>query len=68
LTDGRTDLMAKKTTEAEHLLHAPMAYLTELARFEGLTQMWTRRIQLCGRWQADMFKATEPFFERQLEA
>jgi hypothetical protein len=34
--------------------------------------MWTRPIQLCWRWQTEMFKATEPFatgwFERQLDA
>ena len=64
--------MARKTTETEHLSRAPMAYLTDLGRFEGMTQMWTRPVQACLRWQAEMLKATEPvamgWFERQLDA
>jgi hypothetical protein len=56
----------------EHLLRPPMTYLSDLARFGELTQMWTRPIQFCLQCQADMFKATEPFatgwFERQLDA
>jgi Phasin protein len=64
--------MARKTIESEHLSRAPMAYLTDFARFEGMTQMWTRPVQACLRWQAEMLKATEPvamgWFERQLDA
>jgi phasin protein len=64
--------MARKTTESEHLSRAPMAYLTDLAHFEGMTQIWTRPLRACLRWQADMLKATEPlatsWFERQLDA
>jgi Phasin protein len=64
--------MARKTTESEHLSRAPMAYLTDFSRFEGMTQMWMRPVQACLRWQADMLKATEPlatsWFERQLDA
>src|SRR5215469_425211 len=64
--------MARKTIESEHLSRAPMAYLTDLGRFEGMTQMWTRPVQACLRWQAEMLKATEPvatgWFQRQLDA
>jgi hypothetical protein len=64
--------MARKTIESEHLSRAPMAYLTDLARFEGMAQMWTRPVQACLRWQAEMLKAAEPvamgWFERQLDA
>ena len=64
--------MARKTTESEHLSRAPMAYLTDFAHFEGVTQMWTRPVQACLRWQAEMLKAAEPlatgWFERQLDA
>src|SRR5215469_13792723 len=66
----RTDLMTKMTTE--HLLRLPMAYLTDVSRFEGMAQVWAHQIQMCLQWQADMFKAAGPFatrwFERQLEA
>jgi hypothetical protein len=64
--------MARKTTEAEHPARVPMAYLTDLSRFEGMSQMWTRPVQAYLRWQAEMLKATEPvaigWFERQLDA
>ncbi|HEV2546102.1 MAG TPA: phasin family protein [Stellaceae bacterium] len=37
-----------------------------------MTQIWTRPLEACLRWQAEMLKAAEPmamaWFERQLEA
>ena len=63
--------MAKKMTRTEHRLDAPVAYLADLSRFEGVAQIWTRPLEACLRWQADMLKAAEPvaagWFERQLE-
>ena len=62
--------MAKMTTA--HLLRPPMAYLTDVSRFEGMAQVWAHQIQMCLQWQADLFKAAGPFatswFERQREA
>ena len=62
--------MAQRT-KTEHRTQAPMTYLTDLSHLEGVTQMWTRPVEACLRWQADMLKAAEPvaagWFERQIE-
>ena len=64
--------MAQKTTRPQHRSEGPAAHLTDLSRIEGVTQIWTRPLEACLRWQAEMLKATEPmatgWFERQLEA
>jgi hypothetical protein len=64
--------MAQKTTRPQHRSEGLVAHLTDLSRIEGMTQIWTRPLEACLRWQAEMLKATEPmaigWFERQLEA
>ena len=62
--------MAGKTTKAEHLPHAPIAYLAEFPRFDGsMMHIWMRPMVACLRWQVDMVNATEPvamdWFARQ---
>jgi hypothetical protein len=47
-----------------------MTYLADLTRFDAsMTQVWTRPVEACLRWQANMLKAAEPvamgWFERQ---
>src|SRR5262249_42528810 len=60
LTSGRDNLMAQKTTRPQHRSEGPAAHLTDLSRIEGVTQIWTRPLEACLRWQAEMLKATEP--------
>jgi Phasin protein len=64
--------MAQKSTRPQQRSEGPLAHLTDLSRIEGVTQIWTRPLEACLRWQAEMLKAAEPmamgWFERQLEA
>jgi len=60
--------MAAKSTKSEHPSRPLETYLADLMRLDGsMTQMMTRPLEICLRWQADLLKAAEPLTADWLE-